>query len=268
MITENLSTLEIHKLTQAQYERLEQAGTINENAIYLTPDDGSDRTGLPVVIEEFSPEVEAIIDTVLETRMTPDEALAASKCGLFLKVMQTDGQWNMYSMTSIANDGSYVIFHRVHDNIVSMINIDIMEDGMMVVGDADMVEIKGGVTKTTLWTGSVNVPAESSGGSIPLTFTPGAYDFYDVVVEYGGYSLGKTAVRCYPIINASASGYDGIAGRLIWNALHWLQLDVWITEKGGILLGCIYRQTGSSSFSTGGNTFTVSKIVGYKLNAS
>ena len=39
MITENLSTLKIHKLTKEQYDREFNAGRIDENAIYLTPDD-------------------------------------------------------------------------------------------------------------------------------------------------------------------------------------------------------------------------------------
>lgn len=39
MITENLSTLKIHKLTQAQYNRALAAGNIDENALYLTPDE-------------------------------------------------------------------------------------------------------------------------------------------------------------------------------------------------------------------------------------
>jgi hypothetical protein len=39
MFTENLSTLKIHKLTKAQYERELAAGNIDENALYLTPDD-------------------------------------------------------------------------------------------------------------------------------------------------------------------------------------------------------------------------------------
>jgi hypothetical protein len=42
MITENISTLKIHKLTQAQYERELAAGRIDENAIYLTPDEELD----------------------------------------------------------------------------------------------------------------------------------------------------------------------------------------------------------------------------------
>ena len=39
MITENLSTLKIHKLTQAQYDREFEAGNIDESALYLTPDE-------------------------------------------------------------------------------------------------------------------------------------------------------------------------------------------------------------------------------------
>lgn len=39
MNTENLSTLKIHKLTQAQYDRELAAGNIDENALYLTPDE-------------------------------------------------------------------------------------------------------------------------------------------------------------------------------------------------------------------------------------
>ena len=42
MITENLSTLKIHKLTQEQYERELDAGRIDPNALYLTPDESMD----------------------------------------------------------------------------------------------------------------------------------------------------------------------------------------------------------------------------------
>ena len=42
MITENLSTLKIHKLTQEQYDRELAAGRIDETALYLTPDEDSD----------------------------------------------------------------------------------------------------------------------------------------------------------------------------------------------------------------------------------
>ena len=37
MITENVSTLQIHKLTQEQYEIALENGELNDNSIYLTP---------------------------------------------------------------------------------------------------------------------------------------------------------------------------------------------------------------------------------------
>ena len=44
MITENLSTLKIHKLTQEQYDRELAKNTLDENALYLTPDEEIDLT--------------------------------------------------------------------------------------------------------------------------------------------------------------------------------------------------------------------------------
>lgn len=44
MITENLLTLKIHKLTQEQYDRELAAGRIDETALYLTPDEEIDLT--------------------------------------------------------------------------------------------------------------------------------------------------------------------------------------------------------------------------------
>lgn len=42
MQTENISTLQIHKLSQAQYDRELAAGNLDDNAIYLTPDEEID----------------------------------------------------------------------------------------------------------------------------------------------------------------------------------------------------------------------------------
>ena len=39
MITENVPTLKIHKLSQAQYDREAAVGNLESDAIYLTPDD-------------------------------------------------------------------------------------------------------------------------------------------------------------------------------------------------------------------------------------
>lgn len=39
MITTNIPTLQIHKLTEEQYEAAKLAGTLDENALYMTPDE-------------------------------------------------------------------------------------------------------------------------------------------------------------------------------------------------------------------------------------
>lgn len=44
MITDNLSTLKIHKLTQSQYDNAVSSGTVNENELYLTPYEEIDLT--------------------------------------------------------------------------------------------------------------------------------------------------------------------------------------------------------------------------------
>ena len=45
MITENLQTLKIIRLTQEQYDRESAAGNLDENALYLTPDEATDLSG-------------------------------------------------------------------------------------------------------------------------------------------------------------------------------------------------------------------------------
>lgn len=60
MITENLSTLKIHKISQAQYERELEAGRIDGNALYLTPDDNSE------MLEDVVYAAEESVDTSAE----------------------------------------------------------------------------------------------------------------------------------------------------------------------------------------------------------
>ena len=64
MITENLSTLKIHKLTQAQYDREVANGTIDENALYLTPDEAIDLSDYATV-EEMNSAIASAIETAI-----------------------------------------------------------------------------------------------------------------------------------------------------------------------------------------------------------
>lgn len=64
MITENLSTLKIHKLSKEQYERELAAGRIDENALYLTPDEDVDLSSYVTMdqLDAATAEIKAYID--------------------------------------------------------------------------------------------------------------------------------------------------------------------------------------------------------------
>ena len=57
MITTDLTTLKINKLTKAQYEAALAAGTINENELYMTPESKEDSSALPSVTADDSGKV-------------------------------------------------------------------------------------------------------------------------------------------------------------------------------------------------------------------
>lgn len=58
MITENLQTLKIIKLSQEQYNRESAAGNLDENALYLTPDEETDLSGY-VTTEQLDTKADA-----------------------------------------------------------------------------------------------------------------------------------------------------------------------------------------------------------------
>ena len=75
MITENLSTLKIHKLTQEQYNRELANGNIDEHALYLTPDEEID-LGLYATVEQLNDKADVnhkhIIDDIADLQTTLD----------------------------------------------------------------------------------------------------------------------------------------------------------------------------------------------------
>lgn len=76
MITENLQTLKIVKLTQEQYDRESAAGNLDENAIYLTPDEEVNLSGY-VTVEQLDTKADAEHnhDDVYYTEIEIDEML-------------------------------------------------------------------------------------------------------------------------------------------------------------------------------------------------
>jgi hypothetical protein len=76
MQTENLSTLKIHKLSKAQYERELEAGRIDPNALYLTPDEGVDLSSyatkdeIPTKVSELTNDSNFVTTSGLVARAT------------------------------------------------------------------------------------------------------------------------------------------------------------------------------------------------------
>ena len=59
----NISTLQIHRLTQAQYDTAFAAGNLDDTAIYLTPDEGVEvGAGLPPVTEADNGQILKVVN--------------------------------------------------------------------------------------------------------------------------------------------------------------------------------------------------------------
>ena len=64
MITNDIQTLKIHKLTQVQYNRELESGNIDESALYLTPDE--ETVKVPKFTSEDNGKFLCIIDGTLK----------------------------------------------------------------------------------------------------------------------------------------------------------------------------------------------------------
>jgi hypothetical protein len=72
--TENLSTLKIHSLSKEQYERELAAGRLEENALYLTPDDETYKYYVTIDLTNMS--CDATINSI-EKALTSDKQIIA-----------------------------------------------------------------------------------------------------------------------------------------------------------------------------------------------
>lgn len=75
-----LSTLNIHKLTQEEYDQAVDEGTLDENALYLTPDEEIDLSGY-ATIEALNEKADSNHnhDSSYDTKGAADTALASAK---------------------------------------------------------------------------------------------------------------------------------------------------------------------------------------------
>ena len=95
MITENLSTLKIHKLSQAQYDRELEAGNIDETALYLTPEEECyTKAEMDVKVSEINSLIESKADSS-HSHTVDDianlQSLLDNKATTFTKQISLDG---------------------------------------------------------------------------------------------------------------------------------------------------------------------------------
>lgn len=90
MITTDLSTLKIHKLTQEQYEREREAGRLDENAIYLTPDEATDLSGY-VTTEQLNSAVDDALSEAKESGEFDGISATHSWNGTILTISSASG---------------------------------------------------------------------------------------------------------------------------------------------------------------------------------
>ena len=132
MITENLSTLKIHKLTQAQYDRELAAGNIDENALYLTPDEGTtlEDLGVTATVKELNYLHDLAGDRVLTTNPSgyvyASEIDPSAASSAYIRIGHYGSSWNLTtSYQNVAGnyldgeiDGSNYKYDSTNKNII------------------------------------------------------------------------------------------------------------------------------------------------------
>lgn len=98
MKTENVSTLKIHKLTQEQYDRELAAGNIDATALYLTPDEEVDLSGLAT-----KDEVSSTYETKESAQDKLDEAKLYADTGLVNKADKVHNHDTSYDTKGAAD---------------------------------------------------------------------------------------------------------------------------------------------------------------------
>lgn len=124
MKTTNVSTLKIHNLTQAQYDRELANGNIDENALYLTPSNEGNSAGsyiIPIyrgdddalhIEESFNYSEDALIEAVNNNYF------------IALKQVLNNDDCAIYPLVSKEQSTSMYLFSRCINTLVQTIELD------------------------------------------------------------------------------------------------------------------------------------------------
>lgn len=137
MITENLSTLKIHKLTQEQYDRALAAGTLEDNALYLTPDDDSNQYA---TVEQLNEKA----DKTLRVTLSENDGVytANYKASEIIEHINNGGDtlliYEGLALPLVGTINGVVIYH----NVTTFLSVDYLFESTTVIVYEDSAEVE------------------------------------------------------------------------------------------------------------------------------
>ena len=271
MNTENLSTLKIHKLSQAQYNRELAAGNIDETALYLTPDDGSDwsqndetssgyiknRTHYEqVMMEEISPTFS------WEANSYIDGMVAIADIGIYeFSDMPTHYDITMFDKTYYNIKFGDVVKNTSGPSFNFMLKVDYAGTGYAITAYSSVSSGFYGTSDVSIT--NIKKLVQLSDGYIPNTIarktdlythpnsgvTAGTYNSVTVDAQ-GHVTAGKQYNPC-PVnlldnsdFRIAQAGYGGSHGGVVYVADRWFAHENYIpsavSSYGGANIGRIY----------------------------
>ena len=135
MITENLPTLKIHKLTQKQYEREFKAGKLDEQALYITPDkcfsfsneaknilydNSNSNLNVPNVqeaIDKIGSSYLLLTGGTLSGTLTANETIASVRTGTSSPYLKVENSLHNGGIT-VSTDGRFGVWDGTHNRFM------------------------------------------------------------------------------------------------------------------------------------------------------
>jgi hypothetical protein len=176
MITENLSTLKINKLTKAQYIREKKANNLNENEFYLTPDEPSE-----VIYYESLYQAIVDINNDIRNNATEDSGLAK------VKVFTADNGVLTVMLLDDVSENTQIDINKDINLVLNGKTLNLTDDAVYLnFGDGTSCTIDGTVTGSTI---SKIISSGIQGTSYYTIFTSGK----NLAVNGGSYNVNGSS---------------------------------------------------------------------------
>ena len=209
MITENLSTLKIHKLTKEQYERELSTGNVDQNALYLTPYEEVVSNVSEVEISDTPPTDENVEIWVNIAEEPIGVAIYGTRAGDSTESIQSDWEQNDETAVDYVKNRPFYVTDPVEVTVIGEQTVTTEDDGdgayvqlnvdiFFTEGRTYIVNFNGTIYECVAWehhegvhigNGSI-IGAETKGNGEPFcilsypnfssildTYTTGTYTF-------------------------------------------------------------------------------------------